>query len=107
MSSGGYGSTREHLHDELWRVDQLVRAQVVRWHLTLADTKPERLWGMVHVTEREVDAFLEAPFLAFDEMPAALENVLRPYWGQATSAAGAIAKRLEDTEPRISRLSLL
>jgi hypothetical protein len=107
MSSAGYSGTHEHLRDELARVDQLIRAQAVRWRHTLAESKPEHLWGMVHVTEREVDAFLEAPFLAFDELPAELENVLRPYWDQATSAADAIARRLEDTESRISRLSRL
>ncbi len=107
MTSAGYTSTREHLLDELARIDQLVRAQVVRWRLTLAETKPEQLWGMVHVTEHEVDAFMGAPFLPFDELPDQLAAVLTPYWAQAAVSGDRIARRLEETEPGASRLSRL
>lgn len=107
MSPAGYSSTREHLLDELERIDQLVRAQVVRWRLTLAETKPEQLWGMVHVTEREVDSFLDAPFISFDELPDELAAVLAPYWAQAAAAGDRVARRLEETEPGASRLSRL
>ncbi len=105
MTPAGYASTREHLLDELRRIDQLVRAQVLRWRLTLADTKPEQLWGMAHVTDHEVQAFMEAPFLPFDEVPEELAARLGPYWAQASAMGDQIALRLEKTEPGVSRLS--
>ena len=107
MTVASYNSTREHLIDELRRIDQLVRAQVVRWRLTLADTKPEQLWGMVHVTEHEVDAFIEAPFVPFDELPEEVAARLNPYWTEAAAMGDRIARRLEETESGLSRLSRL
>src|SRR5690242_4780725 len=56
----GYRSSREHLLNELRRIDQYVRAQMVRWRETVAAHKPEEQWGMVRVTGAEVDAFLES-----------------------------------------------
>ena len=60
-----YAHASEHLWDELARADCLIRAQTLRWRQTLADNKPAELWGMIHVTDREVDQFLEAPFAPF------------------------------------------
>src|SRR5262245_57388284 len=41
----GYASSEEHLWDELRRIDQLVRAQTVRWLYTIGQDKDERSWG--------------------------------------------------------------
>jgi ATPase family associated with various cellular activities (AAA) len=107
MTALGYPTSREHLHDELRRVDWLIRAQVVRWRATLADTKPSELWGMAHVTEREVDAFLSSPFTSPDELAPALHTLLAGFWEQAAVAADEIARRLEVSDPGVSRLSRL
>src|SRR5262245_55229508 len=55
----GYTSGHEFLADELRRVHFLVAAQVVRWRMMLAQHKPSTAhWGMLNVSEAEVDAFL-------------------------------------------------
>ena len=62
MMATGYGSSVEHLADELARVDQLVRAQTVRWRQSIAVTKPDDAWGMAYVDDAEVERYLTAPF---------------------------------------------
>ena len=57
-----YANGGELLHDELRRVDLLVRAATRTWRASLAADKPEHLWGMLHVSEAEVDRYLDAPF---------------------------------------------
>jgi hypothetical protein len=57
-----YADSDEHLLDELQRIDRLVRGQTVRWRSTIAEGKPERLWGMVYVSHAEIDAYLQSPF---------------------------------------------
>jgi winged helix domain-containing protein/ATPase family protein associated with various cellular activities (AAA) len=101
--TGPYRSSDEHLRDELRRIDQLVRARTVRWRSTLAATKPASLWGMIHVTDQEVEDYLRAPFAAPQEVPAALEPVRR-----AADLAKAIARRRAETPPEVSlRLAFL
>jgi AAA+ superfamily predicted ATPase len=101
--SGPYRSSDEHLRDELRRIDQLVRARTVRWHATLAATKPSSLWGMIHVTDQEVEDYLRSPFPAPQEVPAAQEPVRH-----AAELAKAIARRRAMTQPEVPlRLALL
>ena len=57
-----YLDSQEHLREELARVDQLVKAQTVRWRSSIAAGKPSHLWGMVHVTDQEVQDYLQWPF---------------------------------------------
>jgi AAA+ superfamily predicted ATPase len=92
-----YTSSDEHLWDELRRIDQLVRAQTVRWRLTIGETKPDHLWGMVHVTDAEVEAYLRSPFRLPDELPVDLHQALADYWGAAHARTQDIQARLAQT----------
>src|SRR5258708_1273752 len=56
----GYCNNQEHLQEELRRIDLLIRAHTVRWRGTVGKYKPEQLWGMVHVTDAEIDAYLDS-----------------------------------------------
>jgi AAA+ superfamily predicted ATPase len=96
-----YHSHFEHLEDHLRRIDELVRAQTHRWRDTVATTKPENLWGMVHVTEAEVEAYLRAPFrLPWTDAEEAEEPIRRRLQGAATRARVA-ARRVEATPSEV------
>jgi AAA+ superfamily predicted ATPase len=101
-----YTDSQAHVWDELLRIDQLVRAQTIRWHMTIAASKPDHLWGMLHVTDDEVAAFVQAPFNPADQLPDALADALQPYWQTAVSLAEAIHHRQELTDIPL-RLDLL
>jgi hypothetical protein len=96
----GYRTSREHLLDELRRIDQYVRAQMVRWRETVAAHKPEEQWGMVRVTGAEVDAFLDSSFNPADGLTASLEQRLQPYWQAASKLEDQIRNRLQVTPDR-------
>jgi AAA+ superfamily predicted ATPase len=110
-ATGPYADSAEHLWDELRRVDQLVRAQTVRWWLTIGAAKPDHLWGMVHVTDAEVEAYLGSPFMPPHQLPAELEQALTGYWEAAEELAQAIQARRVQTPPpitlRLDRLQAL
>jgi AAA+ superfamily predicted ATPase len=106
IQEGPYASSGEHLRDELARLDRLVRAHTVRWRSTLAATKPSSLWGMIHVTDQEVEDYLRSPFTSPRDLPAALRPALEPYWQQADEMAEAIARRRSATDIPL-RLDLL
>lgn len=57
-----FPNSETHLWMELARVDQWIRAAVVRWQYLLANKKSASMWGMLQVDEREVDAYLNGPF---------------------------------------------
>jgi hypothetical protein len=97
LSRGPYKNNGEHLRDELSRIDLLIRAQVLRWRLTIAASKPEDLWGMVHVSDEEVRKYLESQPQPLDEIPESLVNDLRPFWKAAADAADRIDAALENT----------
>lgn len=108
IQEGPYASSEEHLRDELARLDRLVRAHTVRWRSTLAAAKPSSLWGMIHVTDQEVEDYLRSPFTSPREVPAALKPALEPYWQQAEEMSGAIARRRAETPPEVPlRIDLL
>jgi hypothetical protein len=94
---GSYSDSEEHLWDELCRIDQLIRAQTLRWRAMIASKKSAQLWGMVHVSESEVDAYLESecssPYIRPDE----LDELMRPYWERAADLGGRILTRLART----------
>jgi SpoVK/Ycf46/Vps4 family AAA+-type ATPase len=93
LSPAGYETSAEHLWDELQRVDLLVRAQTVRWLQTIGDYKPENLWGMVHVTDAEVAAYLQAPFARPAAARAAYPGAVSDYEAAAADMAAWIAAR--------------
>lgn len=104
----GYLDSRSHLQDELARIDQLVRAQTIRWRLTVAANKPDSLWGMLTVSDQEVDAYLTAPFRGAGSLPPELDAPTRPYLQSAESAATTIDAAIQatsgDTDLRLRRL---
>ena len=85
-----YGDSDEHLGEELARIDQLVRAQTIRWRAQIAAFKPEHLWGMLHVTDAEVDAYLNSPFTPPADTPG-------PYLEAVASRRDEIDERLAAT----------
>lgn len=96
-----YAASAEQLWAELRRVAQLVRAQVVRWRRQIADQKPDQLWGMVHVTHAEIDAYLAAPPLPADDLDDGDDPAIAYYLGLAAEAAAVIAASLELTPPAL------
>src|SRR5947208_16798253 len=57
IGTGPYSSNAEHIRDELARIDQLVRAQVIRWRNSITPDKPPEDWGMARLSEREIEAY--------------------------------------------------
>jgi AAA+ superfamily predicted ATPase len=92
-----YTSSEEHLWDHFARIDQLIRAQTVRWRQTIGESKPPNLWGMVHVTEAEIDGFLAAPYMPPGALPPETEAALKPYWENAEEYEDLIAARCSAT----------
>lgn len=109
VAGAPYTSSDEHLWEELRRIDLLIRAQTIRWRTTIASTKPEQLWGMVHVTDAEVDAYLESHFVPPGYLPASLVDTLKPYWHEAHEQRHTIRERVAatpvETTLRLERLT--
>ncbi len=101
IPEGSYSSSQEHFRDELQRIDMLVRAQTLRWRMTLAADKPEHLWGMIHVTDAEVNRYLSAPYCPPAVLPHELENQLHKYWDAADQIRLDINERLKLTPQNI------
>lgn len=97
-----YEDSGAHLRDELARVDLLVRAQVVRWRRTIGDDKPEQLWGMVHVSDKEIERYLSADVAPPDRIPAPLAEELKQFWDAETAAAETIRRNVEATPSSVA-----
>jgi AAA+ superfamily predicted ATPase len=97
-----YRTSDEHLWDELRRIDQYVRAQTIRWRMTIGANKPEDLWGMVHVTDAEIASYLQAPFAPPNQLPPDLRDVLAAHWQAADALAEEIQRRREQTAPQVT-----
>jgi len=108
IAAGPYADSGAHLRDELARVDLLVRAQVVRWRRTIGAAKPEQLWGMVHVSDAEIDQYLSADVAPPDRLLGSLAQELAPFWERESEAAATIRGNVEATpksvELRVERL---
>lgn len=76
LSDKPYSNSFDHLQDELARVDLLVRAQIVRWRMTIAETKAPEFWGMLHVTDAEISRYLAAPIAPPDHLPSEIVEVV-------------------------------
>ena len=92
-----YASSAEHLSDELSRIDRLLRAQTRRWKLTIGTSKSPELWGMVHVTDAEVDSYLNSEFVRPGMLPPDLETALAGDWRTAASMNLRIRDRIQLT----------
>lgn len=100
-----FTSSEQHLNFALHWVEQLLRAQTLRWRETIAANKPEEMWGMVLVTEQEVESILSRPFSAPGHTPEVLQQKLQPYWQNAAAIATELNER-EYLSP-VSELRLL
>lgn len=108
LATGAYASNGEYLREELARVDLLVRAQVARWRVTIAASKPQSLWGMVHVSDAEIDQYLGAEIASPDSLPQGLYEVVKKFWDAEQSERERIDRRVQATaaevDLRIKRL---
>ncbi len=98
---GPYQDAAEHLRDELDRIDQLVRAQTVRWRMTLAASKPENLWGMTLVSDDEVERYLASAYALPHELSPDVERLMEPHWEAAEARRRAIRQRRAQTPPEV------
>ena len=109
LLGSAYRNSGEHLRDELARVDLLIRAQTLRWRMTIGAHKPENLWGMVHVTEAEIEHYLDTDIGPPDYLPDEVFEILRPFHTAEDEAAERIARAEERTAPdvdlRVNRLA--
>lgn len=99
-----YDSSDEHLWDELSLIDQLVRAQTVFWRLMLGQHKPPHLWGMLSVTEAEIDAYLAAEFSSGDRFGGAVSGPITMHWENAMQIHQVIRSRLKHTQGLLLRV---
>src|SRR5262249_2891298 len=97
-----YTASYEHLCDEICRLDHLIRAQTRRWHHTIAAAKPPQSWGMVHVTDAEIEAYLTSSFIPPHELSGDLDAVLADDWQRANDVAHIIASRRRKTPAGVS-----
>jgi AAA+ superfamily predicted ATPase len=108
LHPGPYTTSGEHLRDELARIDLLVRAQVVRWQMTIGAQKPENLWGMVHVTEAEITHYLATDVAPPDHTPNEVLDAVGPFRTAEGEAAEHIKSAVAMTDPdvdlRVNRL---
>ncbi len=101
-----YSDSNEHLCDELNRVDYLIRAQTLLWRYMLAEHKPDNLWGMVHVTDSEIDNYLKTPFIPPGYIPKELQKHTEPYLQKADCIKQLIKEKCNkaDITLRLNRL---
>ncbi len=92
-----YQDSLAHLWDEVHRIDFLLRAQIMRWRMSIAANKPEEMWGLLHVTDAEIISYLQAPFLPPGYIPDSLQTQLQPFWELAEAKATLIEQRLQAT----------
>ena len=96
-SAPPYTSSAEHLNDELSRADRFVKAQTLRWRTSIGQSKPENYWGMVHVTEAEVSAFVNAAYSASETLPPEVNEAIAGHIAAASELAATIDSRLAST----------
>src|SRR6267378_1734732 len=104
---GPYLQNIDHIHDELTRIELLVRAQVVRWRMSSAGLGPERDWGMVVVSQAEVDHFLKSPIETPGTLSSAAWKCMKPWWDQAEQLRAQIDKSCKDQSCSGLRLETL
>jgi AAA+ superfamily predicted ATPase len=97
--AAGYDDNRAHLAAELAYVDQLLRAETVRWRRALAPDKTPDRWGMLEVSEGEVDAYLKSssPVL----MPEEEDSEAAAFEANARRLRAAIEARLAQTPTEV------
>src|SRR5215213_14490 len=81
---GHYVRSIDHLHDELARIELLIRAQVIRWQRSGACAGSEADWGMVVVSRAEVERYLQSSFSVPGALAEDVRDELQPWWEKAT-----------------------
>lgn len=105
---GPYLQSIDHIYDELTRIELLVRAQVVRWRMSSGGVGQERDWGMVVVSQAEVDHYLLSPVETPGTLPAGVRKGVKPWWDQAEQLRAQIDKSCKDQscgDLRLERMS--
>jgi hypothetical protein len=107
---GPYQRSLDHVYDELARIELLVRAQVIRWRHSAACAGAEHNWGMVVVSNEEVDHYLNSPVVPVDSLPTAVSGFLKPWWDKAEELRAEIDKHCQTNlrvQLRLNTLSRL
>ncbi|HEY0606888.1 MAG TPA: ATP-binding protein [Herpetosiphonaceae bacterium] len=97
MEQGPYTRSEQHLWDALRRIDQLIRVQTLHWRLTLGATKSDDMWGMILVTDAEVQAFLEHSFLPPGHLSDEERERIETRRAQADALEQLITNRVRET----------
>ena len=82
---GPYVRSIDHLHDELARIELLIRAQVIRWQLSGACAGSEHDWGMIVISRGEVERYLASSFGPPGTLPENVLEQLKPCWENAAA----------------------
>ena len=107
---GPYLRSIDHLYDEFARAELLVKAQVIRWRMSEAVAGPESNWGMILISEAEVDRYLESDLSMPGEVSDEVLKAIKPWWDEAAGIRRAIDRMCDFVSPpelrlvRISRL---
>ncbi len=99
-----YSSSEEYLWDHLRRIDCLIRAYVVRWLHTIGKDKPSNTWGMLQVSDAEINRYLHLDFIPPDlnHLPSDLYSQLHLYWEQAELLEALIRERVSNTDETVT-----
>src|SRR5262249_44832248 len=86
----------------------------MRWRQTIASSKPPEMWGMIHVTDAEVEGFLNAPFrppATIPQFPPDLEQAVNAFCTRAGDMAesikGSVKSAPKNVGLRLARLQAL
>ena len=107
---GPYYTSIDHIYDELARIELLVRAQVIRWRHSAACAGPDRDWGMVLVSDTEIERYLRSPIEAPGSLSDELWEQIEPFWNEAARLRQTIDKHCggsSTTDLRLPRLAYL
>lgn len=103
----GFENEYEHLNFELFRINLLIKAQFKRWQDLIADNKPEKNWGMIQVTDAEVNRYLNADLQIVEPLSSEQLHSLNRYWIEADQLHDVIETRVgkSDIELPLERLA--
>lgn len=87
---GPYIRSLDHLYDEFARIELLVKAQVIAWRLSATCAGPETVWGMVLISDAEVDRYLDSELVVPGEANDELLQEMKPWWDEAARLRSAI-----------------
>src|SRR5262245_19914778 len=105
---GGYENSLEHLLEELWRIDLLIRHQVLRFRMRGQEALDE--FRGLYIKEEEIDAILAEENI-FGAQPEHESSQLKPLLDHLTALEGRISEKKAASLPgvvlRLERLQAL